>query len=58
MKYMDFDTGEMCSENEIKEVFETEPDLVSNYSSFENYLECLLNLGHQRVGGIIEIETE
>ena len=55
MKYMNFDTGEVWTEEEIKEVYEAEYELHEQYPTFEEYLEHLIDLGKQKVGGIVEI---
>ena len=54
-KYMNFDTEEVWTEDEIREVYDGIPECIDDYPTFENYLEYLLNLGRQKVGGIIEM---
>lgn len=54
-KYMNFDTGEVWTEDELREVYEGIPELIDDYPAFEDYLEYLLDLGRQKVGGIIEM---
>lgn len=56
MMYKNFDTGELWTEEEIREEYEAEESLKENHETFEDYLEYLLGLGRQRVGGIIEAE--
>lgn len=53
MTYRNFDTNEIWTEEEIKEIFDHEEDLQDNYETFENYLEHLLDLGRQQAGGIV-----
>lgn len=57
MMYKDFNTGEIFSEDEVKELFEqfkyeiyTEADM----PTFEAYLEDRLSMGRQGVGGLVE----
>lgn len=57
MKYMDFDTGEVWTEEEIQEVYKAEYELREQYPTFDDYLEHLIDLGKQKVGGIVEIEN-
>ena len=63
-KYMVFDTGEICTEDEVKESFEQQQyeilddDDNIKYESFEAYMEDMLSLGRQRIGGMIEIEED
>lgn len=56
--YRNFDTGELWSEEEIKDIFEHEDELYEKYSSFEEYMDYLLDLGRSRTGGIIEAEED
>lgn len=54
-QYMNFDTGEIWTEDEIREVYEGIPGCIDDYPTFEDYLEYLLDLGRQKVGGIVEM---
>jgi len=56
MMYRNFDTNELWTEKEIKEAYEAEESLKENYGTFAEYLEHLLDLGRQRIGGIIEAD--
>ena len=56
MLYRNFDTGEIWTEEEIREAYECESDLQENYETFEEYLEYLLHLGKQAIGGIVEAD--
>ena len=52
--YKNIDTGESWTADEIREIYEAEESLKEQYSTFEQYLEYLLELGKQKTGGIIE----
>ena len=52
--YKSIDTGESWTADEIREIYEAEESLKEQYSTFEQYLEYLLELGKQKTGGIIE----
>lgn len=54
MMYRNFDTNEIWTEEEIREIYDCEESLQDNYKTFEEYLEHLLDLGKQQVGGIVE----
>lgn len=54
--YRSFDTNEIWTEEEIMEEYEGIPELIEQYPNFSEYLEHLLDLGRQRVGGIVEVE--
>lgn len=53
MKYRNFDTNEIWTEEEIKEIYDHEKDLQIHFKTFEKYLEYLLDLGRQQAGGIV-----
>lgn len=53
--YMDFDTGNFWSLEELREHYERHAHEMS-YDGFDGYLEEALNLGIQRVGGLVEVE--
>lgn len=60
-KYRNLDTGEIWTEEEIKESFnqfrdEMIDDGKPKYSSYEEYLEEMLSQGRQRIGGLEEVE--
>lgn len=55
-KYQNFDTGEIWTADEIREIYEAEGSLLEQFPAFEDYLEHLLDLGRARTGGIVEIE--
>ena len=52
--YRNFDTNELWSLEEIKEIFDGERELQEQFESFEDYIEHLLDLGKSRAGGIVE----
>lgn len=56
MMYKNFDTGELWTEEEIREEYEAEESLRENHETFEAYLEHLLDLGRQKCGGIVEAD--
>ena len=58
MMYKNFDTGELWTEEEIREEYNAEEGLAESYGTFEDYLEYLLSLGMQKVGGIVEADQE
>lgn len=53
--YMDFDTGNFWSLEELRERYERHAHEMS-YDSFDDYLEEALDLGTQRIGGLVEVE--
>ena len=56
-KYMDFDSGEIYTEDEIRKEFEAfKFEFPYTYGTFEKYMEEMLCYGRQRTGGYIEIE--
>lgn len=53
--YMNLDTGRIFSLKELKEEYaryQSEMD----YNTFEEYLDKMLELGRQKVGGLVEVE--
>lgn len=52
--YMDLDTGERWTELELIEIYEQTPEVHEDYSTWESYLEHMLNLGRQGIGGLVE----
>lgn len=54
-RYRCFDTGEIWTEEEIKEIYEGEFSLMKKYPTFEDYMERLLDLGKHNVGGVVEV---
>ena len=55
MRYKDFDTGEEYTLDELKAIYKQFEDEMQ-YDSFEDYLEKMLDLGRQKIGGLVEIE--
>jgi hypothetical protein len=55
MRYMDFDTGEKYTLDELKAIYKQFEDEMQ-YDSFEDHLEKMLDLGRQKIGGLVEIE--
>lgn len=61
-KYRNLDTGEIWTEEEVKESFEQFKDEIIDdagnpkYSSYEEYMEEMLSQGRQRIGGLEEVE--
>lgn len=55
MRYKDFDTGEKYTLNELKATYKQFENEMQ-YDSFEDYLEKMLDLGRQKIGGLVEIE--
>ena len=53
--YMDFDTGEKYTLDELKVIYHQQEDEMQ-YDGFEDYLEKMLDLGRQKIGGLVEIE--
>lgn len=55
MAYKNFDTNELWTREEIEATYNSDPDLIDKYPTFEECLEYLLDLGRQRVGGVVEV---
>lgn len=55
MRYKDFDTGEEYTLDELKATYKQFENEMQ-YDSFEDYLEKMLDLGRQKIGGLVEIE--
>lgn len=61
-KYRNIDTGEIWTEEEVKESFEQFRDEIIDdagnpkYSSYEEYIEEMLNQGRQKIAGLEEVE--
>lgn len=53
--YMDFDTGEKYTLDELNTIYNQQEDEMQ-YDGFEDYLEKMLDLGRQKIGGLVEIE--
>lgn len=53
--YMDFDTGEEYTLDELNATYKQFENEMQ-YDSFEDYLEKMLDLGRQKIGGLVEIE--
>lgn len=56
MRYMDFDSGELWTLDEIKDIYYANDEDFQVYASFDDYLNYLLLLGKQRIGGLIEVD--
>lgn len=57
MKYMLLDTGDLYTLDEIRKAYDDFKDeMDQKYVDFEEYLDMLLDLGRQRIGGFIEVE--
>lgn len=57
MKYMDINSGEIWTEEEIKETYEQFKDeMPTTFESFEEYLDFLLKLGREKIGGFVKVE--
>lgn len=65
--YKDLNTGETYTLEEIREGFEqfkdemtrwdcAEDKEVPRYESFEDYMDEMLRLGRERIGGYVEVE--
>lgn len=54
-KYMDFNSGEVWTEEEIKAEYESFKDEMS-FSSYEDYLDEMLRLGACKEGGLVEVD--
>lgn len=54
MTYRNIDTNEIWTKEEIEEIYNSEANLLEEYETFEEYLEHLLDLGRQGVGGVVE----
>lgn len=52
--FQDFNTGEIYTLEELKQLFEQFKNEM-NYSSFDDYLEKMLSLGYEKIGGLIEL---
>lgn len=57
MMCKNFDTGELWTRDEIEEIYNAEESLSEEYGTFDEYLEHLLDLGRQKAGGVIWVET-
>ena len=59
MKYMDINSGEIWTEDEIRNGFESEPELWDSFNGdFDGYIDFLLDMGAQKIGGIIDVIDE
>lgn len=54
-KYRNIDTGEIWTEDEIKEQFEMFKDEMQ-YDSLDDYMDSMLSKGRQRITGFEEFE--
>ena len=55
MKYMNIDTGETYTREELEKELEMFKDEM-RFDNFEDYLEEYLRLGRERITGFVEIE--
>lgn len=55
MLYKIFDTGEIYTEKEFKELFDMFKYEL-DYENYEEYKEEMLSLGRQRIAGIVELD--
>lgn len=55
-QYRNIDTNEIWTEDEIKEIYESEFNLREAYPTFAEYMDYLLDLGKKSEGGIEEVE--
>lgn len=54
-RYRCFDTGEIWTDEEIREIYESDESyLMKKYPTFEDYMERLLDLGRHGAGGVVE----
>ena len=55
--YRDINTGEVWTEDEIRKAFEAfRYEMKETYDSFEEYMDEMLRLGRDKVGGLVEGE--
>jgi hypothetical protein len=54
-KYRDIDSGEIWTEEEVREQFEQFKDEMP-YESFDDYMDDMLSKGRQRITGLEEVE--
>lgn len=55
MMYMDFDTGEKFTLNELKAEYKMFAHEME-YEDFEDFFEDVMSIGRQKIGGIVEVE--
>ena len=55
-KYRNIDTNEIWMEEEIRAEYDADYELAERYESFEDYMDYLLDLGRQKIGGLVEVE--
>ena len=51
--YRNFDTGEIFTEEEVREAWAAFPEDHPD-ETFEDYMEKMLSLGRQGIGGLVE----
>lgn len=56
-KYMLFDTGEIYTLEEIHAEYDHFRDEMT-YTDFDDYMDTMLSLGKQKIGGFVEVEEE
>lgn len=55
-KYRCFCTDKIYTEEEIKEIYESDESyLMKKYPTFEDYMKRLLELGKHNAGGVVEV---
>lgn len=54
MTYRNFDTGEIWTEEELGEIYQQSIEAQAMYVTYEDFLEAMLKLGKQGVGGLVE----
>ena len=55
-KYLVFDTGEVWTEEEIEQAYDQFKEEMK-YNSFDEYMDHMIQLGKNREGGLIEVES-
>lgn len=59
-RYRSLDTGEIWTEDEIRDeyesIFSNDSEFAEKYPTFEDNMEHMLDLGRQRAGGIEEVD--
>ena len=53
MMYRNFDTNELFTEEEVKNLYEQFKDEIPDYDSFEDYIEDMLSKGRRKEGGLV-----
>lgn len=53
--YMNFDTGEVFTEDELRNLYGMYRDEM-RHNTFEEYMDYMLLMGRDRTGGLVEME--